>query len=318
RVVRNATQALHWIASVPQGAQDALDKDVLQHVMELFKSPQDVVRKWACAVVGQLSSHETTLPVVLAVKLCTQLVSLLSDESLVAAESAVAALYVISRSPEGAQAVVDAHVLDCVAKLLESPSILVCRWTCKMLAELAQTLAAVVFRVKPCKQLATLLRVEDLVVVESAVYALSFLTNSPEGARDVVDAHLSGAIIDKLLTSPSSVVQTRTCLMLGNLAAQKTTSTAVLGEICERLVKILQLTDLLSAVSALARISEHPGGIAAIVDADVQTNWNLHWHILHLTESLDPEMQVQSCIISRNLANHILGRSHSTAIHPTK
>ncbi|KAJ6545856.1 hypothetical protein DFH09DRAFT_1172115 [Mycena vulgaris] len=185
-----------------------------------------------------------------------------------------------------------------------------------MEAELAQTLAAVVLRVKPCKQLVKLLRVQDLVVVESA---LSLLTKSPKGAQDVVDANSSGAIIAKLLTSRSSEVQTRTCLMLRHLAAHKTTSAAVLGEICEQLVKILQLTDLLRAVSALARISKHPGGIAAIMDADdVQRYWHLHSHILNMTESLDPEMQVQSRIILRNLANYILGRSYSTAIHPTE
>ncbi|KAJ6517124.1 hypothetical protein DFH09DRAFT_1195486, partial [Mycena vulgaris] len=188
-----------------------------------------------------------------------------------------------------------------------------------MLAELAQTLAAVVLRVKPCKQLVTLLCVEDLVVIESAVYALSLLTSSPEGAQDVVDANLSSAIIAKLLTSPSSEVQTRTCLILGHLAAQKTTSAAVLEEICERLVKILQWqpTDLLSAVLALARISEHPGGIAAIVDADAQRYWHLHRHILDMTESLDPEMQIQSRIILRNLANYIIGKWHSTIIQPS-
>ncbi|KAJ6545859.1 armadillo-type protein [Mycena vulgaris] len=227
--------------------------------MELFKSPEAGVRKWACAVVGQLSSYKTTLPVVLAVKPCQQLVSLLSDEKPVAVEGAVAALYAICRLPEGAQAAVDAHVLDCVAKLLESPSIQVRRWACKMLAELVQTLAAAVLRVKPCKQLISLLRDEDTVVVESAVYALSLLTNLPEGAQDVMDTNFLGSIsIAKLLTSPSSDVQTRTCLMLGHLAAQKTASAAVL---CEQLVQILRHTDVdirVGAVSALARIIENP------------------------------------------------------------
>ncbi|KAJ6545888.1 hypothetical protein DFH09DRAFT_1508836 [Mycena vulgaris] len=150
-------------------------------------------------------------------------------------------------------------------------------------------------------------------VAESAVCALSSLTNSPEGAQDVVDAHLSGAIIVKLLTSPSSDVQTRTCLMLGHLSAQKNTSAVVLGEICKRLMQILhvQLTDLVnvSAVSALARISEHPGGLAAIVDADIEP------HIVDMTESPDLEIRAQCRIILRNLDRYSLRRSHSTVIH---
>ncbi|KAJ6481594.1 hypothetical protein DFH09DRAFT_1292356 [Mycena vulgaris] len=179
-----------------------------------------------------------------------------------------------------------------------------------MLAELAQTLTAVVLEVKPCKQLVTLLCDEDIVVVESAVHALSLLTNSPEGAQDVVDTNLLGSIA-KLLTSPSSDVQTWTCLLLEHLAAQKTTSAAVLEVICQRLVQILQLTDLasVSAVSALARISEHPGGIAAIVDAGIQE------HILDMTESLNLELGVQSRTILRNIGQYNLGRSHSAAIH---
>ncbi|KAJ6523079.1 armadillo-type protein [Mycena vulgaris] len=205
RVVRNSAEALHWIASVPEGAQAALDKDVLQQVMELFTSPEAVVRRWACLVVGQLSSHKTTLPAVLAVKPCTHLVSLLSDEKLVAMEGAVVALYAISRSPEGAEAVVDAHVLDCVAKLLESSSTQVRRWTCQMLAELAQTLAAVVLEVKPCKQLVTLLCDDNIVVVESALYALSSLINSPESAQDALDANLLGSIA-KPLTAFSALI----------------------------------------------------------------------------------------------------------------
>ncbi|KAJ6545895.1 armadillo-type protein [Mycena vulgaris] len=214
-------------------------------------------------------------------------------------EGAVAALYAISRLPEGAQAVVDAHVLDCVAKLLESPSIQVRRWTCRMLAELAKTSATMVLRVKPCKQLVSLLRAKDLVVVESALYALSLLTNSPEGAQDAIDANLLGSITN-LVTSASSDVQAWTCLLLGQLAAQETTSAAVLREICKCFVQFLQLTDLVSvtAVSALARISEHPGGIAAIVDTDIQT------HILDMTESPDLDIRVHSDILLRNLLLH--------------
>ncbi|KAJ6545842.1 armadillo-type protein [Mycena vulgaris] len=178
-----------------------------------------------------------------------------------------------------------------------------------MLAELAQTLTAVVLDVKPCKQLVTSLCDDNIVVVESALYAFSSLINSPEGAQDAVDANLLA--IAKPLTSPSSDVQRRTCWLLGQLAVQETTSAAVLGEICERLVQFLQLTDLgsVSAVSALVRISEHPGGIAAIVDADIQT------YILDMTESPDLEIRVHSHILLRNLCHYNLGRSHSTVIH---
>ncbi|KAJ6517120.1 hypothetical protein DFH09DRAFT_1099078 [Mycena vulgaris] len=100
-------------------------------------------------------------------------------------------------------------------------------------------------------------------------------------------------MIVRMLTSASSDVQAQTCLLLGQLAAQDNTSAAVLGGIGKGLVQILQ-RDLEAELdfqayswigspilSALARISEHPGGTAVIVDADIQTR------ILGVTESLD-------------------------------
>ncbi|KAJ6481598.1 armadillo-type protein [Mycena vulgaris] len=314
RVVKSAAEALHWIAAVPEGAQTALDKHVLQQAMKLFKSPEPGVRRWACGVVGQLSFHENTSAAVLGINPCQQLVSLLSDAKLVVIEGAIAALHEISRLPEGVQAAVDANVLDCVAKLLESPSIQVRRWTCKMIAELAQTLAAVVLELEPCKKLVSLLRDEDLGIVESALYALSLLTNLPEGRQNAVDANLFGSIVKLLAPSSSSHVQIRTCMMLGQLASQETTPVAALRVACKRLVPILWHTELdvrVGAVSALARISEIPDGIAVIANTVV---WA---HILDMTKVPDLETQVQSRIIVKNLRQYNLEGFHSNSIHPS-
>ncbi|KAJ6506102.1 hypothetical protein DFH09DRAFT_1289123 [Mycena vulgaris] len=130
-------------------------------------------------------------------------------------------------------------MLHCIPKLLRSSSARIRSWTCEILAELTQTWAAAVLGVKPCKQLVSLLRDENLVVVESALYALSLLINWPEGAQDALDANLLGSI-GKLAISASSDVQARTCLLLGQLAAQDTTSASVLGGIGKPLVQILQ------------------------------------------------------------------------------
>ncbi|KAJ6523073.1 hypothetical protein DFH09DRAFT_1286720 [Mycena vulgaris] len=103
-----------------------------------------------------------------------------------------------------------------------------------------------------------------------------------------MDIHFLGSMIVEMLTSPSSDARTRRCLRLGSFAAQTTTSTALLEGIGKRLVQTLQ-RDLEAksdfgayswiGSSALARINEHPSGIAAIVDADIQT------HILDMTKS---------------------------------
>jgi hypothetical protein len=67
----------------------------------------------------------------------TKVLIFISGENLVGIELA-ATLYRIVISPEGAQAAVDANVLECVAELLSSPNASVRGWPCEMLRQLAR------------------------------------------------------------------------------------------------------------------------------------------------------------------------------------
>jgi hypothetical protein len=67
----------------------------------------------------------------------TKVLIFISGENLVGIEPA-ATLYRIVISPEGAQAAVDANVLECVAELLSSPNASVRGWPCEMLRQLAR------------------------------------------------------------------------------------------------------------------------------------------------------------------------------------
>jgi hypothetical protein len=73
----------------------------------------------------------------------SQALIFISGENLAVSEIAAEALYRITTSPEGAQATVDASVLECVAELLESPNEKVRNWTRDMLGELVRHEATV-------------------------------------------------------------------------------------------------------------------------------------------------------------------------------
>jgi HEAT repeat protein len=77
RVITKATYALFQIAQWPNGAQDIVDANALDHVLALLQSPSPDIRKRTCKLVGRLADHEATAPAVSDLKLCVQLAALL-------------------------------------------------------------------------------------------------------------------------------------------------------------------------------------------------------------------------------------------------
>ncbi|KAJ7928160.1 armadillo-type protein [Mycena leptocephala] len=124
---------LYRIVISPEGAQAAVDANVLECVAELLSSPNASVRGWPCEMLRQLARHETTVsPAV------RQLISLLRDRSHRVIESAAHTICGIATSPEGAQAAVDANVLEWVAELVSSPNASVRGWGWEILKQLAR------------------------------------------------------------------------------------------------------------------------------------------------------------------------------------
>ncbi|KAJ7933363.1 armadillo-type protein [Mycena leptocephala] len=124
---------LYRIVISPEGAQAAVDANVLECVAELLSSPNASVRGWPCEMLRQLARHKTTVsPAV------RQLVSLLRGGSHRVIESAAHTICGIATSPEGAQAAVDANVLEWVAELVSSPNASVRGWGWEILKQLAR------------------------------------------------------------------------------------------------------------------------------------------------------------------------------------
>ncbi|KAJ6522666.1 armadillo-type protein [Mycena vulgaris] len=248
----------------------------------LLEAQNANVRSWMCRLLDTLVRWRPDPTVTWLVSVCKQLVSLLQDESETVGEEALLVLRAIAINPEGAQAVGGAHVLERVAELVESPNSSVRCRACQLLGKLASHKATVpgVLRGNVCEQVVTLLRDKSLFVIESALEALYWITDSPEGMQAAIDANLLDHVTE-LLESPTPYTRYSMCSMLvahdGMLAA------LVRGTHCEQLVSLLGSREADEYVVAwgancvievLRWIAKSPEGAQAVVDANVLDSVN--------------------------------------------
>ncbi|KAJ7455750.1 armadillo-type protein [Mycena latifolia] len=233
---------------------------------EFLRSPGADDRKVMCWIFGQLARNETTMAAVLSGGPCVRLLPLLRDVNLVVAESAAYTLYLIAMSPEGAQAIMDAKLLDSITEVLDfAPNEKIHKWMCDMLGEVARHEATARVAIG---QLVTLLRRKgDLQVIEGAAQTLYRIVKSPEGSQIVVDANVLDALAD-LLELPDAGVRQWTRCLLTELATHATTIRVAMGRLVSFLRSEKRLRVIGSAAEILCRIARWPEGAQAIVDAN--------------------------------------------------
>ncbi|KAJ7479051.1 armadillo-type protein [Mycena latifolia] len=289
-VTKRATDTLYRILT----DQPSMVKLALEQLIFLLRHDNSDVVESAAKLLDSIAASPSMTKFVLE-----QLIVLLRHDNSDVVEGAVKLLDSIATSPEGAQAVVDAHLLDCVVELLDSPNTGVKVWTCELLAKAAchQATRDRVLRVKPCAQLVSLLRDQDPVVVERSAKALSWIAKVEAGVQSAVDAKVLD-YVEELLESPNAMVCLWTCKILGELARHEAIVPAILAvEPCPQLVSVMQTFDFISncvlvrtaALSALARISESPDGAAAVAATQL---------MVYPSELTDHEVQ----IIAKNLS----------------
>ncbi|KAJ7455792.1 armadillo-type protein, partial [Mycena latifolia] len=255
-------------ANSMRDAHAVADPLFLDLVDELLSSPDAEVRKLMCWILAVLARRETTIPAILDGKPCGKLVSLLHDKDIEVILGTTQALYWIAKWPAGAQAVVDADVLNCLADLLKSPIEEVQQWPCEMLAELAlQETTAVV------ETLVSLLRGGDLMVMQGAASILERVAVSPDGETALdLDESLRDCVSD-LLGSPNTLVRQWTCSMLEELAGSENTALVGLCVMsCPRLVSLLRDGDsevISMAARALYRLAASAYGAQTMVNANI-------------------------------------------------
>ncbi|KAJ7455800.1 armadillo-type protein [Mycena latifolia] len=359
RVFKSAAKKLYHIARSSQGAQVAVNANVLEYVLEQVQSRNPWFRKWAWDILELIALHETTARPAVAqilflcrngsgtvIRLATQILcqiaespkgaQALGDANVVdcfvallkspnsdsgtlewtwkmlstlahrppTAMSVLDQLVLILRSLDGAQIVVAANVLDCVGKLLDSLNTAVQVWTCELLTQLVwhESTRDAALRINPCKQLVSLLRPSDLnpAVFQRAARTVARIATSVDGAQAIVEGEMLDCV-EELLKLPNTTIAVWTCKILGELARHETFVADILAvKPCEQLVSLLKVTVVPSnsalnhspvrttAIFALAQLSKTPDGAAAIAATDFFA------HLSHLIEFTDRAVLLQT------------------------
>ncbi|KAJ7098212.1 armadillo-type protein [Mycena crocata] len=197
-VVVEAMDALDNISSDPYGATAVVNAETLPVIRQLLDSENVSVQSWACKVLGTLGAQGTTAASVLQVGSVPRLVALLGSscqpgcKTDIVVVGAIHALADISRSPAGANAVVDSEALYEIEKLLQAPSDDIRCWTCHLVGTLGRhmhkKITMALLTVVPMTRLVALLSEENMDVVVDALGGLADISRSQDGANAVLDA----------------------------------------------------------------------------------------------------------------------------------
>ncbi|KAJ7705659.1 armadillo-type protein [Mycena olivaceomarginata] len=310
-VIREATAALTRLSRWVGGAKGVVDAKALDHVLLLLESPNPDTRRWACMLMGNLASHESTAQAILKLKLSVQLVSLLrAEDSLV--PYVTCTLSQIARWEEGAKSVVDAKALDHVLVLLKSPDSSARKWACVLTGYLAfrESTAPAILKLNPSVQLVSLLDDEDH-VVRWATYTLSQIARWVDGVKDVVDAKALDHVL-RLLKSPNLDTRRWACGLA--LALHAFTAPGILKvNPSMQLVSLLDDEDFLvyQATYALSQIARWEEGAQGVVDAKALD------HVLTLLKSPNPDTRRCACELAGHLALHESTASAISKLNPS-
>ncbi|KAJ7436240.1 armadillo-type protein [Mycena galericulata] len=269
-VIEQATYALMQIAHGRDGAQAVVDANVPVFLQELLESSNAHIRRNSCRLVGNLATHIKSFTPNLSnsQQLCAKLVSLLRDSQVEVIKEATYAWKCIAHSPNGAQA-----VMDNMEGVLKCSDADVRKWACLLVGVLAgrEVFLPTILASKLCGQLVSLLRDEDIGVIEQATYALWSIACWPAGAPAVVEAK----VVDYfrvLLESYNANVREGACRLIASIATHEDSARATFDlQLCSWLLLLACGTDSATrpiAVTTLARISGWPGGVAVLADLE--------------------------------------------------
>ncbi|KAJ7479057.1 armadillo-type protein [Mycena latifolia] len=273
-VMQKAAEALHRIAQWSEGAEAVMRPKLLECLGEMLRSLEPNARRWSCRILGLLADYNSSVLDTLDKTHCPQLVSLLRDNDRDIAQTAVRTLQSITKSADGAQAAVEAKVLDFIPELLGSRNVRIRTWTCEILAHLAEhePTAIAVIDSNPWRQLGSLLHDTNFTILECAAQALCYMVKSPSGAHAAAEANILPRVVE-LLESPNSLLRLRMSSILRQMARRVTVAPAVFGVYpCPRLVRLLRDTNteiVENAAEVLYRISQLPGGVEAAIGANI-------------------------------------------------
>ncbi|KAF8192697.1 armadillo-type protein [Mycena galopus ATCC 62051] len=262
----------------------------------MLESPNASVRISSCRLLQSLLSQAFIAPAVLELKPWEQLLSLLRDKHPGVIREAGFVLYEISKSVDGAKAIVEAKATD-ISVLLESPNPVTLQWTCALVGRLASHDSVAPATVNFIVQIVSLLGNKDSATIKWAGDMLFRIARSEDRAQVIVNAKATD--ISMLLESPNPETLRQTCALVGRLASHNSVVPAILKLIVQ-IVSLLGNED--SAIIALAggtlsTITQSEGGAQAIVNAKATD-------LSSLLKSPNPETLQWTCNLVGWLANY--------------
>ncbi|KAF8196748.1 armadillo-type protein [Mycena galopus ATCC 62051] len=222
--------------------------------------------------------------------------------------SAAYALSQIARWLDGAQAMVEAKAADHILLLLESSNSAVREWTCEIIGRLAGHKTTALAILQPCVRILSLSGGEYSPAIEQAMFALSEMAQSEDGAQAIFNAKATDHIFI-LLNSPVHEVRTLSCQLVGRLASHESTAPALLElKLCAQIVSLLgdeHPTVIGAAVFALSRITRWGNGAKAVAHAKATGHMLAAMDdMLILLESPSWEVRQCTCELVGRLAGH--------------
>ncbi|KAF7369624.1 hypothetical protein MVEN_00293200 [Mycena venus] len=273
-VAYGAVFALSQIAGSVGGATVVVEGGILQICNQLLESGIVDVRRFACVLLQNVASHESTAGTLLTINPCRRLVALLRDPETIVVESAVCALACIALHADGALAVTEAEVPTVIDRLLDSSENGVRECTCSLLCNLShfEAPATAAWSDIRCQKLMDLSHENTATVAYYAAYALAKLAYWSESAAAVVAAG-GLQLLKDLAESSITGVHRLVAVLLAHLTRHSSLTAAVLAaNPCKKLIALSQDDDLdivEPACEALTWISDSPEGAQAVLDAGI-------------------------------------------------
>ncbi|KAJ7456234.1 armadillo-type protein [Mycena galericulata] len=292
-ILRSIICSLSQISRRTDGSRALISTNVLDYVPKFLDSPNVEIRQCSCELLGNLSCHESTAPAILA-SICGQLMHLLRDKNDIVSGEAEDSLNKIMRSSEGAQAAINAkvvqrfsreddawilkpvictlsqiarqmdgsraliaaNVLDYVPKLLDSPNVEVRQCSCELLENLScHESTAPGILASICGQLVRFLR--DKNAMREAADSSDNIMRSSEGAQAAIDAK----VVQRFSREDDAGILKSIICSLSHVARQMDGSRALIGtKMLDYVLKLLNSPNVeirLCSCELLENLSSH-------------------------------------------------------------
>ncbi|KAJ7113281.1 armadillo-type protein [Mycena crocata] len=289
------TYALSRIAMTVNGAQAILRANVLDDVGTLLKSQSSVDRRRTCDMLGALLLHDSLIPDLLNSNVCKDLIALLWEHDIDKDDlhgCAARALSQICSSQSGAQAAVDAGLLDSMSKLTILPDVDVRTWTLALLEHLVSHAATAA---TTCEQLVALvIDSQDTEVIKGAIAGLSYIAGP--SLAITVEKNLVA-----LLKSRYIAVVAWACRNMGTLLRDYAAAQVLTTERCDILVALLRHESeevVESAARTISIITSRVDGPQLLVEAKLLD------YVADLLDSPNARVQIWTCCALSNLTCH--------------